>query len=201
MRIVGIGYNGFPWGCSDDQLPWSRKAPSQLDTKYPYVCHAELNAIMNKNQQDLKACRMYVTLFPCNECAKLIIQARPQLQPPRAPSRGRRAAPPAPAAPRAPTRIGPRGRRGWPRSSSSPTAITTPCRCRRARARATPAAARARRPRDDPCQRCHRAVARLPSTAARCAQASRRMLEMAGVRFRQHSPASRRVLVDFEAAR
>ena len=75
-RIVGIGYNGFPWGCSDDELPWARKADSWLDTKYPYVCHAEMNAIMNKNTASLEGCRMYTTLFPCNECAKLITQAR-----------------------------------------------------------------------------------------------------------------------------
>ncbi|XP_077158434.1 deoxycytidylate deaminase isoform X2 [Paroedura picta] len=74
-KIVGIGYNGMPNGCSDDLLPWSRTADSKLDTKYPYVCHAELNAIMNKNSADVKGCSMYVALFPCNECAKLIIQA------------------------------------------------------------------------------------------------------------------------------
>ncbi|KAF7213198.1 deoxycytidylate deaminase isoform X2 [Nothobranchius furzeri] len=74
-KIVGIGYNGMPNGCDDDQLPWSRSADDRLDTKYPYVCHAELNAIMNKNSADVKGCTMYVALFPCNECAKLIIQA------------------------------------------------------------------------------------------------------------------------------
>ncbi|XP_066574259.1 deoxycytidylate deaminase isoform X1 [Amia ocellicauda] len=74
-KIVGIGYNGMPNGCSDDLLPWSRSASDKLDTKYPYVCHAELNAIMNKNSVDVKGCTMYVALFPCNECAKLIIQA------------------------------------------------------------------------------------------------------------------------------
>ncbi|XP_029082276.1 deoxycytidylate deaminase isoform X1 [Monodon monoceros] len=74
-KIVGIGYNGMPNGCSDDLLPWRRTAESILDTKYPYVCHAELNAIMNKNSADVKGCTMYVALFPCNECAKLIIQA------------------------------------------------------------------------------------------------------------------------------
>ena len=75
-RIVGIGYNGFPWGCSDEKLPWARKADSWLDTKYPYVCHAELNAIMNKNTASLEGCAIYTTLFPCNECAKLIVQSR-----------------------------------------------------------------------------------------------------------------------------
>ncbi|XP_060237742.1 deoxycytidylate deaminase isoform X1 [Meriones unguiculatus] len=74
-KIVGIGYNGMPNGCSDDLLPWRRTAEKKLDTKYPYVCHAELNAIMNKNSADVKGCSMYVALFPCNECAKLIIQA------------------------------------------------------------------------------------------------------------------------------
>ena len=74
-KIVGIGYNGFPIGCSDDELPWAREAASGLDTKYPYVCHAELNAILNTNIADTSGCRLYVTLFPCNECAKLVIQS------------------------------------------------------------------------------------------------------------------------------
>jgi len=74
-KIVGIGYNGFPIGCSDDELPWSKTAANHLDTKYPYVCHAEMNAILNKNSADVKNCTIYVALFPCNECAKLIIQA------------------------------------------------------------------------------------------------------------------------------
>ena len=74
-RIVGIGYNGFPAGCDDDRLPWSREAESELDTKYPYVCHAEMNAILNTNGAESKGCRIYVKLFPCNECAKLIIQS------------------------------------------------------------------------------------------------------------------------------
>lgn len=73
-RIVGIGYNGFPAGCSDDELPWGRVGEF-LDTKYPYVCHAELNAILNSDFGRMTNCRMYVNLFPCNECAKLIIQA------------------------------------------------------------------------------------------------------------------------------
>ncbi|KAM9477775.1 deoxycytidylate deaminase-like [Clarias gariepinus] len=74
-KIVGIGYNGMPNGCDDDLLPWARSAEDRLDTKYPYVCHAEMNAIMNKNSADVKGCIMYVALFPCNECAKLIIQS------------------------------------------------------------------------------------------------------------------------------
>jgi dCMP deaminase len=73
-KILGIGYNGFPWGCSDEELPWERKG-SFLETKYAYVCHAELNAILNKNQSDIKGATLYVALFPCNECAKLIIQS------------------------------------------------------------------------------------------------------------------------------
>lgn len=74
-RIVGIGYNGFPRGCSDDELPWSREAENQLDTKYLYVCHAEMNAILNKNSADVKGCTIFVALFPCNDCAKIIIQS------------------------------------------------------------------------------------------------------------------------------
>lgn len=74
-KIVGIGYNGFPWGCSDNDLPWDREG-EWVDTKYPYVCHAELNAILNKNHADVKGATLYVALFPCNECTKLIIQSR-----------------------------------------------------------------------------------------------------------------------------
>jgi dCMP deaminase len=74
-RIVGIGYNGFPHGCTDEQLPWAREAEDACDTKYPYVCHAEMNAIMNKNAADVVGCTIYTTLFPCNECTKLIIQS------------------------------------------------------------------------------------------------------------------------------
>lgn len=73
-RIIGIGYNGFPAGLSDDELPWAREG-AYLDTKYPYVCHAEMNAITNaSNKPDLDGGAMYVSLFPCNECAKLIVQ-------------------------------------------------------------------------------------------------------------------------------
>jgi len=74
-RIVGIGYNGFPAGCHDDDLPWARQAASPLETKYMYVCHAEMNAILNRISSDTRGCRIYVGLFPCNECAKLIIQS------------------------------------------------------------------------------------------------------------------------------
>ncbi len=72
-KIVGVGYNGFPIGCSDDELPWEREG-DWLDTKYPYVCHAELNAILNSPLPSLKGSTLYVALFPCNECAKAIIQ-------------------------------------------------------------------------------------------------------------------------------
>ena len=74
-RIIGIGYNGFPRGCCDDSLPWSRVGPTELDTKYPYVCHAEVNAILNKCSADVRSSRIYVALYPCNECAKIIIQS------------------------------------------------------------------------------------------------------------------------------
>lgn len=72
-KIVGIGYNGFPIGCSDDDFSWAREADNINDTKYPYVVHAEANAILNSTK-DLHGARLYVGLFPCNECAKLIIQ-------------------------------------------------------------------------------------------------------------------------------
>ena len=72
-RIIGIGYNGFPYGCSDDEFPWERTG-GFLDTKYAYVVHAEPNAILNATS-DLTNATLYVTLFPCNECAKLIIQS------------------------------------------------------------------------------------------------------------------------------
>lgn len=72
-RVVGLGYNGFPKKCDDNKLPMDRKGDF-LDTKYAYVVHAEPNAILNSTKET-KDCKMYVTLFPCNECAKLIIQA------------------------------------------------------------------------------------------------------------------------------
>lgn len=72
-KIVGVGYNGFPVGCSDEDLPWDKKG-DYLDTKYPYVCHAELNAILN-SIKNLNKCTIYVALFPCNECTKAIIQS------------------------------------------------------------------------------------------------------------------------------
>ncbi len=72
-RIMSMGYNGFPMGCSDDEFPWERTG-EEYDTKYPYVCHAELNAILNARGENLEGCKIYVALFPCNECAKAIIQ-------------------------------------------------------------------------------------------------------------------------------
>ncbi|MFP4523408.1 MAG: deoxycytidylate deaminase [Candidatus Nanoarchaeia archaeon] len=72
-KIVGTGYNGWPIGIADEDLPWGREG-STLDTKYVYVVHAEQNAILNSTQQ-LKDCTIYVALFPCNECAKTIIQS------------------------------------------------------------------------------------------------------------------------------
>ena len=72
-RIMTVGYNGMPRGCSDDDYPWDRVG-DVLDTKYAFVCHAELNAILNYNGGSMKNSRCYVTLFPCNECAKALIQ-------------------------------------------------------------------------------------------------------------------------------
>lgn len=72
-KIVGIGYNGFPKGISDDIFPWKDQGDF-LETKYPYVVHAEANAILNASQ-NLEDCKLFVTLFPCNECTKLIIQS------------------------------------------------------------------------------------------------------------------------------
>ena len=73
-KIMSVGYNGFPHGCDDDEFPWDRTG-DEFDTKYPYVCHAELNAILNNGGRNLKGCKIYVALFPCNECAKAVIQA------------------------------------------------------------------------------------------------------------------------------
>lgn len=74
-KIVSVGYNGFPIGCSDDIFPWAKHTENPLDNKHMYVCHAELNAILSKNSVDVKNCTMYVVLFPCNECTKTIIQS------------------------------------------------------------------------------------------------------------------------------
>lgn len=73
-KILSVGYNGMPIGCDDDIMPWDREG-EPLNTKYPFVCHAELNAILNRPTVSLKNARIYVSLFPCNECAKAIIQS------------------------------------------------------------------------------------------------------------------------------
>lgn len=73
-KIVGAGYNGLPIGCHDDEFSWSKEGDF-MDTKYPFVCHAELNAILNNIGMDLKGCTIYTVLFPCNECTKAIIQS------------------------------------------------------------------------------------------------------------------------------
>ena len=73
-RILSMGYNGFPNGCSDEEFPWDREG-DELETKYPYVAHSELNAILNYRGGSLEGSKLYVSLFPCNECAKAIIQA------------------------------------------------------------------------------------------------------------------------------
>ena len=73
-KILSMGYNGFPIGCSDDEFPWEREG-GMLDTKYAFVTHSELNAILNYRGGSLVGAKLYVSLFPCNECAKAIIQA------------------------------------------------------------------------------------------------------------------------------
>lgn len=72
-KILSVGYNGMPIGCSDDEYPWEREG-SPLDTKYLYVCHAEMNAILNYTGTAMKGSKVYTTLFPCNECTKALIQ-------------------------------------------------------------------------------------------------------------------------------
>jgi len=73
-KIVGAGYNGLPIGCNDNDFPWDKEG-NFLETKYPYICHAELNAILNNIGMDLQGCKIYTALFPCNECTKAIIQS------------------------------------------------------------------------------------------------------------------------------
>ncbi|MDD2957025.1 MAG: dCMP deaminase family protein [Lachnospiraceae bacterium] len=73
-KILSMGYNGFPLGCSDDDFPWAREG-EDLDKKYVYTVHSELNAILNYRGGSLEGAKLYVSLFPCNECAKAIIQA------------------------------------------------------------------------------------------------------------------------------
>lgn len=73
-KILSVGYNGMPTGVSDDDMPWNYEGDA-LNTKYFYVCHAELNAILNHSGSSLQGAKIYTTLFPCNECTKAIIQA------------------------------------------------------------------------------------------------------------------------------
>lgn len=74
-KILSMGYNGLPIGCSDDDFPWDRDNDDPLENKYVYVTHSELNAILNYRGGSLEGAKIYVSLFPCNECAKAIIQA------------------------------------------------------------------------------------------------------------------------------
>lgn len=74
-KILSMGYNGFPKGCSDDEFPWGKEDPDPYNDKYFYTTHSELNAILNYRGGSLEGSKLYVTLFPCNECAKAIIQA------------------------------------------------------------------------------------------------------------------------------
>ena len=77
-HVISIGYNGFPGipnVVNDDVFPWEKEGASELDTKYMFVCHAELNAVLNKHQHVVNDCTIYTTLFPCHGCAKLLIQA------------------------------------------------------------------------------------------------------------------------------
>lgn len=74
-KILSMGYNGFPIGCSDDMFPWVREGEDDLKTKYFYTVHSELNAILNYRGGSLEGSKLYVSLFPCNECAKAIIQS------------------------------------------------------------------------------------------------------------------------------
>ena len=73
-KILSMGYNGLPIGCSDEEFPWNREGEDPLETKYVYTVHSELNAILNSPISSLKGATLYVALFPCNECAKAIIQ-------------------------------------------------------------------------------------------------------------------------------
>ncbi|CAB3402246.1 unnamed protein product [Caenorhabditis bovis] len=75
-RVVSTGYNGFPIGCHDDVFPWTKDDPDELKNKHAYVVHAEMNALANKRRHTLHNCTVYVTLFPCNSCTKLLIQSR-----------------------------------------------------------------------------------------------------------------------------
>ncbi|MDD3403858.1 MAG: dCMP deaminase family protein [Hespellia sp.] len=74
-KILSMGYNGLPRGCSDDEFPWAREGEDPLETKYIYTVHSELNAILNYSGGSLAGSKLYVSLFPCNECCKAIIQS------------------------------------------------------------------------------------------------------------------------------
>ena len=74
-KILSMGYNGFPRGCADDEFPWGKTSENPLENKYLYTTHSELNAILNYRGGSLEGAKLYVTLFPCNECAKAIIQS------------------------------------------------------------------------------------------------------------------------------
>lgn len=74
-KILSMGYNGFPNGCSDEDFPWNRESADPYDNKYFYTTHSELNAILNYRGGSLEGSKLYVTLFPCNECAKALIQS------------------------------------------------------------------------------------------------------------------------------
>ena len=73
-KILSLGYNGMPRGCSDDEYPWEREG-DPMETKYLFVCHAELNALLNYSGTNMEGAKIYTTLFPCNECTKALIQA------------------------------------------------------------------------------------------------------------------------------
>ena len=74
-KVISLGYNGMPIGCADSDMPWGKDKDEYLDNKYPFVCHAELNAVVNCYGKNIKNSTLYTTLFPCNECAKVIIQS------------------------------------------------------------------------------------------------------------------------------
>ena len=74
-KILSMGYNGFPNGCADEDFPWNRESADPYDNKYFYTTHSELNAILNYRGGSLEGSKLYVTLFPCNECAKALIQS------------------------------------------------------------------------------------------------------------------------------
>ena len=74
-KVISTGYNGMPTGCKDSIMPWKSKSKNFLKSKYSFVCHAELNAVLNANLNYISNCILYTTLFPCNECAKIIIQS------------------------------------------------------------------------------------------------------------------------------